>query len=169
MEELVARALPVVRGFARRLTGDPEEGDALTQETMVAALEKLERYRGNAAFATWVGSIALRKAADRQRKKAVEIRAQAKMEAAHTIGPEEALIRKDTAVCLWKLVAQLPEVYREAVIARATSESIEQAAGQLGLTTNALRVRLHRARLALQGLMKKQYPDWYGEMKYAKE
>jgi RNA polymerase sigma-70 factor, ECF subfamily len=169
MEALVERALPVVRGFARRLTGDPEEGDALTQEAMVAALEKLERYRGNAAFSTWVCGIALRKAADWQREKAAQINAQAKMESAPQIGPEEALIKKDAATCLWRLAAQLPEVYREAVIARATSENTEQAADQLGLTANALRVRLHRARLALRELMKKQYPDWYGEMKYAKE
>jgi len=164
---LITRALPVVRALARRLAGDPEEADALAQEAFVAALESLERYRGDAAFATWVCAIVVRRHADLQRARAPEERARRHIRAVRERDPADMVAEKDSTQRLWRLVAQLPPAHREALIARATSASAAEAAVALGITTNALRVRLHRARLALRELLLAQYPDWFGEVTHA--
>lgn len=168
MEALINRALPVVRGLARRLTGDAEEGDALTQEAFAAALESLERYGGDAAFSTWVCSIAVYRYTDIHRAKAAERRLRERINTPRPPEPADIVVEKDSAQRLWYLVTQLPDAHREALIARATSESTAQAAARLGITTNAMRVRLHRARLALRRLLLKRYPDWFGEIIHAK-
>ena len=166
--ELVNRALPIVRGLARRLAGDAEEGDALAQEAFAAALEGLNRYRGDAAFATWVCAIAVRKHADLARSAAAEERLRKRPADAGEREPGEIVADKDSAHRLWQLVVELPQAHRDAIIARATSEGAADAAVRLGITTNAMRVRLHRARLALRELLLARYPDWSEEVSHAK-
>jgi RNA polymerase sigma-70 factor (ECF subfamily) len=165
-EELVRRALPVVRGLGRRLTGDAEDGDALAQDAIVAALEGLERYRGDAAFSTWVCAIAIRRHADEQRRRRSERRLAERMSARRPIEPKMA-INGDTATRLWALVTELPAAHRDALVARATSGSNAEAAGRMGITPGAMRVRLHRARLALRAALTARCPDLLEEVGYA--
>jgi len=168
--ELVNRALPTVRGLARRLTGDLEEGDALAQEAILAALESIHRYRGEAAFATWVCGIAMNQFAARQRAAARERRVSELFPRQTTSpDPEATAVARATARELWLLVNELPAGYREALLARATSDSTEQAAAQVGLTANAFRVRLHRARLALGEMLRKRFPGLVEVSKYVEE
>jgi RNA polymerase sigma-70 factor (ECF subfamily) len=165
-QELVGRALPIVRGLSRRLTGDAEEGDALAQEALVAALEGLEQYRGHAAFSTWVCGIAVRCRADALRRQSSERRLSEHIRPRGPIEPETAISR-DTARCLWDLIAELPAAYRDAIVAQATSDSTAEAAKRLGVTPGAMRVRLHRARLALRELLMARCPDLLEEVGYA--
>jgi len=169
MAQLVNRALPVVRGLARRLAGDAEEGDALAQEAFAVALETLGRYRGDAAFSTWVCGIAVRRYADGRRVAETEERLRAQMGSARQREPADIVADRDSARRLWELVAELPPAHRDALIARATSEGPADAAVRLGITTNAMRVRLHRARLALRELLLARYPDWSEEVTHAKQ
>ena len=165
-EALVTRALPVVRGLARRLTGDPEEGDALAQDALVAALEKLESYRGQATFSTWVCAIALRRYAGAKRAQAAESRRRG----AHTpdsLDPAAMVADRDSARRLLLLVDQLPATHRDALLARATADSPAEAARALGLPAGAYRTRLHRARLALRAQMEATYPDLLEEVGHA--
>lgn len=165
MAELVNRALPVVRGLAHRIAGNPEDGDALAQEAFAAAIGNLRRYRGDATFATWVCSIAVRRYADIRRLKATEERALGRVGAATQRDPADLVAEKDSAQRLWHLVCELSPPHRDALIARATSQSTAQAAARLGITTNAMRVRLHRARLALREMLLAEYPEWFGEVR----
>lgn len=168
--ELVNRALPVVRGLARRLTGDLEEGDALAQDAILTALESIHRYRGDAAFSTWVCGIAVNRFAAMHRAAAREQRASERLRRqAAAPDPEETAVARATARDLWLLINELPARYREALVARATSESTQQGAAQVGLTANAFRVRLHRARLALGAMLRKRSPGLVEVTKYAKE
>ncbi len=167
LEVLVTRALPKVRGLARKLTGEAEEGDALAQEAMVAALETLEKYRGQASFSTWVCAIALRRHTEGQRREA-RARRQAKRPKDKIVNPTERVEERDTTRRLLALVAELPTALAEAIIAHATSDTPAEAAAALGLGPGAFRVRLHRARLALRELLQKEYPEWSGEVKHAR-
>ncbi len=167
MELLVTRALPKVRGLARKLTGGAEEGDALAQEALVAALEGLEKYRGEASFATWVCSIALHRHVDAQRRETGVRRRQAKGAEDRVVNPVERVEARDTTQRLLALVAELPAKYAEVILAQATADAPAEAAAALGLGPGAFRVRLHRARLALRELLQKEYPEWSGEVKHA--
>jgi RNA polymerase sigma-70 factor (ECF subfamily) len=167
-EQLIAAALPTLRGLTRRLTSDPEEGDALAQAAVVAALEQLPRYRGEAAFATWLCSIAVRLRASQRRRAAAEQRAQERLtEVPAGDDLAESAVRREAARCLWDLVLELPPAYREAIVARATADSVTEAAERLGMPPGRYRTRLHRARLALRDLVRTRCPDLMTELGYA--
>ena len=58
--ELVRRHQSPVRAFLRRMTrGDAHEADDLAQDTFVKAWRKLESFRGQSAFSTWLFGLAL--------------------------------------------------------------------------------------------------------------
>lgn len=168
--ELVNRVLPTVRGLARRLTRDQEEGDSLAQDAILAALESIHRYRGDAAFATWVCGIAVNRFAGLQRAAATERRVLGRLhrQTAHA-DPESIAVARATARDLWLLVAELPAAHRDALVARATNDCTEHAAARIGLTANAFRVRLHRARLALSGMLRQRFPELVEVSEHAKE
>src|SRR5947208_3507644 len=63
----------------------------------------------------------------------------------------EALERKEFRVALRVAVTELPGIYRQVFTLRDLEElNIEETAQALGITTGAVKVRLHRARLMLQ-------------------
>jgi len=165
-EALVTHALPVVRGLARRLTGDPEEGDVLAQDALVIALEKLESYRGQAAFSTWVCAIALRRHAGAKRAQAAEGRRRG-AGALRAVDPVATVAERDSARRLLLLVDQLPATHRDALLARATADSPAEAARVLHVSPAAFRTRLHRARLALRARLEATYPDMLEEVGHA--
>ena len=64
---LVERNRRAVFRAALAAVGSPAEADDVAQEAFVAAYRKLADFRGEAAFRTWVVSIAWRKALDRRK------------------------------------------------------------------------------------------------------
>src|SRR5437867_11200805 len=65
--------------------------------------------------------------------------------------PLEALERKELREALRGTVAELPYIYRQVLTLRDLEElNIEETAEALGITTGAVKVRLHRARMMLQ-------------------
>ena len=61
-ERIVARHQKAVRGFLRRLGGDPSDADDLAQDTFVTAWTQLDRFRGQASVRSWLCGIAYRSA-----------------------------------------------------------------------------------------------------------
>jgi RNA polymerase sigma-70 factor (ECF subfamily) len=66
-EKIVARHQQAVRGFLRRLGGDPADADDLAQETFVAAWRDLDRFRGQSSVRSWLCGIAYRKRLSQRR------------------------------------------------------------------------------------------------------
>ncbi|MGC2544828.1 MAG: sigma-70 family RNA polymerase sigma factor, partial [Silvibacterium sp.] len=65
--------------------------------------------------------------------------------------PSEALERKEIRAMLKEAIENLSPIYREVMMLRDVEElSIEETATALTISTAAVRVRLHRARLMLQ-------------------
>lgn len=58
---LVAAHQQAVRGFLRRAGGDASEADDLAQETFIAAWTRLDQFRGQASFRSWLCGIGWRK------------------------------------------------------------------------------------------------------------
>jgi DNA-directed RNA polymerase specialized sigma24 family protein len=115
-----------------------------------------------------VCSITLRRYADAARRKA---RAEAFAEGQTSDGardPAQVVLEAESTRRLWRLVAQLRPRDRDAIVARAATESPAEAAEALGISANAFRVRLHRARLALRALMAVRCPDLVKELIHEK-
>jgi RNA polymerase sigma-70 factor (ECF subfamily) len=58
-----------VRGFLRRFTGDWADADDIAQEAFVTAWLRLDRFKGDSSFRTWVAGIGYRIARDVQRSR----------------------------------------------------------------------------------------------------
>ena len=102
------------------------EAEDGAQETMISAYRHLTSFRGDAKFSTWLVT-------DWR-----EI-------------PLEALERKEFREALRVAVAELPGIYRQVFTLRDLEElNVEETAQALGITTGAVKVRLHRARMMLQ-------------------
>jgi RNA polymerase sigma-70 factor (ECF subfamily) len=71
-ERLTVRALPQLLGTARRLLGPGLAAEEAVAEALFRALQRLDGFRGDAAFGTWVHRIVCRVASDRFRERARE-------------------------------------------------------------------------------------------------
>jgi RNA polymerase sigma-70 factor (ECF subfamily) len=64
---LIAPHLASLRSYLHRMTGSPDDAADLVQDTLVKAFEQIGRFRGDAAFKTWLFRIASNAAIDHLR------------------------------------------------------------------------------------------------------
>ena len=141
------------------------ESDAedVAQEAFLNAFRNLAAFRGQAKFSTWLISIALNAARRRLRHRSVVQMVSLEdgpRQASHISPallrdwreiPSETLERKEICEMLREGIDHLSPIYREVLLLRDVEElSIEETASTLTISTAAVRVRLHRARLMLQ-------------------
>jgi RNA polymerase sigma-70 factor, ECF subfamily len=140
------------------------EAEDGAQETVISAYRHLGSFRGDAKFSTWLTMIAINEGRKRLRK--AKGRAEdsideqiEELEGDYTPAPLtdwreiplEALERKELREALRVAVTELPDIYRQVFALRDLEEmNTEEAAEALGITTSAVKVRLHRARIMLQ-------------------
>jgi RNA polymerase sigma-70 factor (ECF subfamily) len=151
--------------YVMALTLLKSEADAedVAQEAFLKAFRNLASYRGEAKFSTWLVSITLNEARSRLRR-ANPVKMESLDESADDQGhlspallrdwreiPSETLEREDVRRMLQKAVDALPLIYRETFLLRDVEElTILETAEVLGISVAAVKVRLHRARMALQ-------------------
>ncbi|MEO8551068.1 MAG: sigma-70 family RNA polymerase sigma factor [Kofleriaceae bacterium] len=128
------------------LRSDVDAEDAL-QQAWLDIFRNLATFRGDAAFSTWATRIAVNTAIHHARKQPVLAEAPA---LAQEDGPDVALERSEVGKLLEACLAQLPQGNREVMVLRDVLElDTAETAACLGLTEEAVRVRLHRARGAV--------------------
>lgn len=140
--------------YVLQRTGSPAVADDVLSETILGALESLERFdpeRGS--FATWIFTIASRRISDQQRggrRLWRLINRAGKYEQRIMPDPLSSIVSGIDAARVRAAVAKLPAADREIVILRYSAElSTRTIANIVGLTDGAVRVRLHRARQRL--------------------
>jgi len=140
------------------------EAEDGAQEAVINAYKHLVSFRAEAKFSTWLTTIAINEGRKRLRKtkgageesieEGAEERGYDYTPAPLTDWreiPLEALERKELREALRVAVAELRDIYRQVFTLRDLEElSIEETAEALGITTGAVKVRLHRARIMLQ-------------------
>lgn len=150
---------------ARRFLHDEEAARDAVQEAFLSAFRGIHRFDGEAQLATWLHRIvvnaALMKLRTRRRKpeQSIEEMLPAFAEDGHharrpvvawTDSAEQTLLRREARQRVRAAIAELPESYRTVLLLRDIEErSTREAADLLGITENALKLRLHRARQAL--------------------
>jgi len=135
---------------ARAILGDDAEAEDVVQDAYVRAFHALSSFRGDAAFSTWLTRIAVNEAIARRRARArlVDV---TDLEVPMTDRtPEREVADAELVRLLERQIDALPDGLREVLVLRDLEElATAEAADLLGLTEEALRVRLHRARRAL--------------------
>lgn len=143
---------------ARSILADDAEAEDVMQEAYVRAFRELAHFRGEARFATWLTRIACHEALARARKRQrlVSIAGGEPPEppSTGTLGPERELENRELQTILRDAVELLPDPLRAVFCLREIEGlSTEETAEALGLTVENVRVRLHRAKRSLRGML----------------
>ncbi|MBU6409331.1 MAG: sigma-70 family RNA polymerase sigma factor [Verrucomicrobia bacterium] len=172
-EELTGRYEERVFGLAMRMLRHQQDAEDVTQQAFLSALENLNRFRGEARFATWLFRIATHAALKvlRKRKGAVSLEWAAEdsdgMAAPHPEyiadwreTPEKLAERAETRRLLDEALAALDEKHRVVFILRDVEGlSVRETAEALGISEGNVKVRLLRARLELRERLTREFGD----------
>lgn len=145
----------VFRAIRSVLRGDHESEDAM-QQAWLAAYTHLGQFQGTASFSTWMTRIALnealRRAGRRPHLAAVEdVSEEDESMRSKTRDPEERAADRELGRMVEAAVDGLPALYRSVFVLREIEGmSTADAAAALGVSQEVVKVRLRRARLALQ-------------------
>jgi len=158
------RMLAVARGILRH---ESDAQDAV-QDAFLSAYRALDGFQGEARLSTWMHRItvnaALMKLRTRRRKPeaSLEELTPGFLEDGHFADPpqawnrdiQELLESAEARQQVREAVAALPETHRNVLLLRdIEGRSGKQAAEALGISEGAVKVRLHRARIALRELL----------------
>lgn len=153
--------------FGLRMCGHREDAEDVFQETFLTAFRRLEDFRGEGAFRSWLFKIAsshclkkrrLRSGQPRHHLPVEEMTPEALQPLAHgpslaTLAevPLETMLRDELGDRLNEAIARLPEEYRIVLLLRDVEGfSTTETAGLTGLSEPAVKSRLHRARLTVR-------------------
>jgi RNA polymerase sigma-70 factor (ECF subfamily) len=143
---------PVYNLCYRMLSNAPEAEDA-AQETFLRMYTKLHTYQPERKLSSWVLSIASHYCIDRLRRRrgqwlSLDEEPVAATLASQNRGPEDLALRAESRDEVQRLVDMLPAAYRVPLILRYWYDlSYAEIADVMGLTVQAVKSRLHRARL----------------------
>jgi RNA polymerase sigma-70 factor (ECF subfamily) len=164
-ESLVALYEERIFNVVYRMVNDPEDAADLTQEVFIRAYRAYESFRGDAQPYTWLYRIAVNlvrdSAARRKRRQSTELSLESWSEEGareldipdETYMPQRLLDTEELRGQLERAIQALPDGYRECVLLREfESLSYQQIADVMGVTVEAVRSRLARAR----GMMRRR-------------
>ncbi len=158
-DELVRATFVDTYTLARRLTGNEEDARDVVQEAYLRAWKGIGKFRGDAAFSTWLYRITANAASShiqRRRRHRAEpfdddfepVDARAEAQVAQGAESSEALARISGAL------DELPPKLRAVVVLKDVYDLPHEAvAEELGITVSAAKVRLHRARRKLRDVL----------------
>lgn len=155
-ERLVRRHNQRVYRIVRAILHDDGDAEDTVQHAHVAAFRQLEQFRGASSYATWLTRIAVNEAYGRlrRRKRRVVVsleEAGGEATMSPLASPEDATYNHELGRLLERNIDELPDALRVVFVMREVEEvDTAETASTLGLSEAAVRVRLHRARAALQ-------------------
>lgn len=163
-DKIVERHSAEVAALANRLLGWPGEVDDVVQEVFLSAFLGLRRFRGQCLLRTWLFAITVNKC------RSWRLRRRRAFSARVNINPDDlsgldrssdrAAMDAETFARVRRAVQALPQKYREVVVLKYLQGlETQEACELLGLTVNAMQVRLNRARARL----KEQLGDLFEE------
>lgn len=176
MEALVTRHEGHVYSLAMRILRNPHDAEDVTQQAFLSAVEKLEGFRGESSFQTWLLRIATHAALKviRKRKGLETVSLEAATEpderydsiphpeyiADWSENPEKLAQRRETGRLVEEAIGQLDEKHRLVFLLRDVEGlSVEETAQTLGLSAANVKVRLLRARLQLREMLTRTFGD----------
>ncbi len=169
--ELVERNAGRMFAAAKRLLRDEDEARDAVQDAFISAFKSIAAFNGEAKLSTWLHRIVINAALMRLRSRKHraersiddllprfdEQGAWAQEPGRLTASSQELLERRETRVVVRRCIDQLPDTYRTVLLMRDIEElDTDEAAELLGITPNAVKIRLHRARQALRTLIEQE-------------
>jgi RNA polymerase sigma-70 factor, ECF subfamily len=149
-EALVRRHNQRLFRAARAIVKTDDEAEDVVQQTWLEIFRHLPQFRGDAAFTTWATRIAVNAALAVARKRPIIAEVPEMPDDTSDAGPDDNVDREQLGRVLEECLQRLPQGNREVMVMRDVLElDTAETAQLLGLTEEAVRVRLHRARAAV--------------------
>lgn len=166
--------------YLSRMVGE-EDAEDLTQDVFVKIGLALENFRGDSQLSTWVYKIATNTAIDwlRRTSSSKDISQQAlspdegqengaECIAGAMMEGEQKIIKQEMNGCIRNVIDSLPEAYRSVIILSELEGLPDSEIAEIsGVSLQAAKIRLHRARVKLRQEMQKScvlYQDEQGEL-----
>jgi len=178
-ESLVTRYESKVYRLAIRMLRNPQDAEDALQETFLQVYRGLPGFEGRSTFSTWLFRLATNACLMKIRHRATEpskllpledyFPLQEQGEVPQMVDwadrPEEALLSKESREKMMEALEKLPPEYRAVFILRDMEGFSNAETGEtLGMSVAAVKSRLHRARLALRGMLS-DYFEKRGELR----
>jgi len=168
-EALLARYQGKVYRLALSFTKNREDAEEILQDVFLSVYRKIASFDGRSAFGTWLYRIAVNAALMKLRgrgpvQESIEEDlpqftkggGHARMIADWSEGPEGSLLGKERARVVREAVENLPPEYKAVLVLRDLEGlSNSEVAEIVDTTIPAVKARLHRARLALRGMLER--------------
>lgn len=133
--------------YVLSLCREPQLAEEITQETFFKAMKNLDGFRGQCRLFVWLCQIAKNTYFSHQGKSSTSF--DAEPEASQSV--EEAILQKETAFEIHRILHHLPEPYKEVFSLRVFGElSFKQIGILFGKTENWARVTYYRARVKIK-------------------
>jgi RNA polymerase sigma-70 factor (ECF subfamily) len=160
LETLLERHQTQVYRFGMKMCRNPEDAKDVLQETMLAAARTARDFRGDSRVSTWLFAIARSFCIKKRRRTKFAPKEQVSLDepsaggpdvAADVLAPDEAASSRELGVALDRAFGELDPPQREVLILRDVEGlTAPEVAEALGLSVEAVKSRLHRARAALR-------------------
>ena len=161
LETLLTQHQAQVYRFGLRICRDPEDAKDVLQDTLLAMARGVRDFRGASSLSTWLYTIARSFCIKKRRRSRYAPAAEQSLdsdgrtEAAHLAddakNPDEVLAGKEVEQALEQAIVALDPMYREVLILRDIEGlTAPEVAEVLQINVQAVKSRLHRARLAVR-------------------
>ncbi|AKT38132.1 sigma-70 family RNA polymerase sigma factor [Chondromyces crocatus] len=160
LEALLQRHQAQVYRFGMKMCRDPEDAQDVLQETLLAMARGVRDFRGTSSLSTWLYTIARSFCLKKRRRSKfapdehsldTDAAPEASRLADPSRAPDEALAGKQIEHALERAIGALDPMYREVLLLRDVEGlTAPEVAEVLGLSTQAVKSRLHRARLSVR-------------------
>jgi RNA polymerase sigma-70 factor (ECF subfamily) len=162
LEALLERHQRRVYRFGLKMCRDPEDAKDVLQETLLAVARGVKDFRGASSVSTWLYTIARSFCIKKRRRSkfapeqeesldSFEPGSEARQVADPSRAPDESLAGKQVEAALEGAIARLEPMYRDVLVLRDVEGlTAPEVAEVMGLSVEAVKSRLHRARVAVR-------------------
>lgn len=161
----------------RAVVRDDAEAEDVVQETYVRAFTRLDNFRGDAMFSTWLTRIALNEALGRKRRKrpvSLPLETATELDGGQIVmfptpptpaGADAEAGRSQVRQMLEETIDELPEAFRIVFVLRDVEElSVEETATQLSIKPETVKTRLFRARRLMRTAIERRVSAGFAEL-----
>ncbi len=164
-EQVFQDYAPRIYNLARRMLSSDADAEDVTQDVLLQVVRKLDSFRGESAFPTWLHRVTVNAALAHRRKRAQRQKHQLPDPLEHflengvhagpvrpwSVDPSQRMLDQETHQVIERAIGELPEIYRDVyVLADVEGLPNSEIADMLGLSLPAVKSRLHRARLIMR-------------------
>jgi RNA polymerase sigma-70 factor (ECF subfamily) len=174
VEQVFQLYAPRIYNLAWRMLGNDADAEDVTQDVLLQVVRKLDSFRGESAFPTWLHRVTVNAALAHRRKRATLEEKRVRDPLDHfledgghaapirrwSVAPDQEALDRETHQLIDQAIADLPEIYRDVyVLADVEGLANSEIAEMLGLRVSAVKSRLHRARLLMRNALAPHFEE----------